>query len=59
MSDGQIILLGAIAGLTIFLGLPVGRMRNLSSEMRCFFNDRDRRPDLPAGGDAQRQHRTG
>lgn len=38
MSDGQIILLGAIAGLTIFLGLPVGRMRNLSSEMRCFFN---------------------
>ena len=38
MSDGEIILLGAIAGLTIFLGLPVGRMRNLSSEVRCFFN---------------------
>jgi len=38
MSDGQIILLGAIAGLTIFLGLPVGRMRNLSSETKAFFN---------------------
>jgi ZIP family zinc transporter len=38
MSDGEIILLGAIAGLTIFCGLPVGRMRNLSSEARAFFN---------------------
>ena len=38
MSDGQIILLGAIAGLTIFLGLPVGRMRNLSTQTKCFFN---------------------
>ncbi len=38
MSDGQIILLGAIAGLTIFLGLPVGRMRTLSSETKAFFN---------------------
>ena len=38
MSDGEILLLGAIAGLTIFLGLPVGRMRNLSSEKRAFFN---------------------
>jgi len=38
MSDGEILLLGAIAGLTIFLGLPVGRMRNLSSETRALFN---------------------
>src|SRR5690348_18219587 len=27
MSTGHILLLGAIAGATIFLGLPVGRMR--------------------------------
>src|SRR5438552_3189556 len=38
MSDGEILVLGAIAGLTIFLGLPVGRMRNLSSETRALFN---------------------
>jgi zinc transporter, ZIP family len=38
LSTGEILLLGAIAGLTIFLGLPVGRMRNLSSQTRCFFN---------------------
>jgi ZIP family zinc transporter len=31
-------LLGAIAGLTIFLGLPVGRLRNLSTETRAFLN---------------------
>ena len=38
MSDGEILLLGGIAGITIFLGLPVGRMRNLGSEKRAFFN---------------------
>ena len=38
MSDGEILVLGAIAGLTIFFGLPVGRMRNLSSETRALFN---------------------
>ena len=38
MSTGEILLLGAIAGLTIFLGLPVGRLRNLSSETSAFFN---------------------
>ena len=38
MSEGQILLLGAIAGFTIFLGLPVGRVRNLSMPMRAFLN---------------------
>jgi ZIP family zinc transporter len=38
MSDGEVLLLGAIAGLTIFLGLPVGRMRNLSIQVRALFN---------------------
>ena len=27
MSTGQTLLLGAIAGVTIFLGLPIGRVR--------------------------------
>src|SRR6478672_13238567 len=30
MSTTQTLALGAIAGFTIFLGLPVGRLRNLS-----------------------------
>ncbi len=30
MSTGHILLLGAVAGLTIFLGLPAGRMQGLS-----------------------------
>ena len=38
MSTGQIILLGAIAGLTIFLGLPVGRVRGLSPMWRAVLN---------------------
>jgi ZIP family zinc transporter len=38
VSTSEILLLGAIAGLTIFLGLPVGRMRNLSSQTTAFFN---------------------
>ena len=38
MSDGEVLLLGAIAGLTIFLGLPVGRIRSLSSATRALFN---------------------
>ncbi len=33
-----IVLLGAIAGATIFLGLPVGRMRGLSVATRSFLN---------------------
>jgi ZIP family zinc transporter len=35
MSTGHILLLGAIAGSTIFLGLPVGRMRGLSVNARA------------------------
>ncbi|MFA5885628.1 MAG: ZIP family metal transporter [Acidimicrobiia bacterium] len=38
MSSGAIILLGAIAGLTIFLGLPVGRIRGLSAMWRAVLN---------------------
>lgn len=35
MSTPEILLLGAIAGVTIFLGLPVGRMRGLSANARA------------------------
>jgi len=35
MSTGHILLLGAIAGGTIFLGLPVGRMQNLGLQARA------------------------
>jgi zinc transporter, ZIP family len=35
MSTPEILLLGAIAGVTIFLGLPVGRMQNLSANARA------------------------
>ena len=38
MSDMQVALLGGIAGLTIFLGLPMGRMRRLSNAARAFLN---------------------
>ncbi len=38
MSDGQILALGAVAGLTIFLGLPIGRVRDPSMPMRAFLN---------------------
>jgi len=38
VSESQILLLGAIAGFTIFLGLPVGRIRNLSMPLRAFLN---------------------
>jgi zinc transporter, ZIP family len=38
MSTGEIYLLGAIAGLTIFLGLPVGRMRNVTTSAAAFLN---------------------
>jgi ZIP family zinc transporter len=34
MSSGQILLLGAIAGATIFLGLPIGRLQGLSARTR-------------------------
>jgi ZIP family zinc transporter len=35
MSTGQILLLGAIAGATIFLGLPVGRIQRLGPNARA------------------------
>ncbi|MGZ4736134.1 MAG: ZIP family metal transporter [Acidimicrobiia bacterium] len=38
MSSDQILLLGAIAGLTIFLGLPLGRIRNPAMGLRAFLN---------------------
>jgi ZIP family zinc transporter len=37
VSTAQTLLLGAIAGLTIFIGLPMGRMRRLSPRLKAFF----------------------
>ena len=38
MSFGHVVLLGAIAGVTIFLGLPVGRLRNPRPGLKAFLN---------------------
>src|SRR5438067_1413191 len=38
MSTGRILLLGAIAGSTIFLGLPMGRVRFVSMRVKAFLN---------------------
>src|SRR3989454_2791589 len=38
MSQGTAVALGAIAGITIFLGLPVARMRGLSKAIQGFLN---------------------
>src|ERR671937_945596 len=38
MSTAQILALGAIAGLTIFVGLPVGRMHTLDARLKCFLS---------------------
>jgi ZIP family zinc transporter len=38
MSDGEVLVLGAIAGLTIFLGLPMGRVRSPSLALKAFLN---------------------
>ena len=35
---GEILALGAIAGFTVYLGLPLGRMRNTSTQVRSFLN---------------------
>ncbi|HET7856902.1 MAG TPA: hypothetical protein VFL41_10640, partial [Gaiellaceae bacterium] len=35
MSTAQILTLGAIAGLTIFLGLPIGRVRNADTRWKA------------------------
>ena len=37
MSTAQTLLLGAIAGLTIFLSLPMGRMHGISPKLKAFF----------------------
>src|SRR3954469_2916266 len=36
MSTAEILALGAIAGLTIFLGLPIGRMQNVTAATKAF-----------------------
>ncbi|MFD9225082.1 ZIP family metal transporter [Streptomyces sp. NPDC060064] len=38
MSDSQIALLGAVAGFTIYLGLPIGRLRSPASRLRAGLN---------------------
>src|SRR5256886_2197404 len=38
MTMGEILALGAIAGFTVFLGLPLGRMRSTSTRMRSLLN---------------------
>jgi zinc transporter, ZIP family len=38
VSTGQTIVLGAVAGFTIFLGLPLGRVRMTSQRSRAFLN---------------------
>ena len=38
MNEGQTLLLGFIAGVTILLGLPVGRIRTLRPGVRQFLN---------------------
>ena len=38
MSMGEILALGAIAGFTVFLGLPLGRMRAASNRIRSLLN---------------------
>src|ERR671932_2151936 len=38
MSTAQILALGAIAGVTIFIGLPVGRMRGLDARLKSFLS---------------------
>jgi ZIP family zinc transporter len=35
---GEILILGAVAGFTVFLGLPMGRVRAGSTRMRSFLN---------------------
>src|SRR2546421_4979928 len=38
MSMGEILALGAIAGFTVLLGLPLGRMQSASTRMRALLN---------------------
>ena len=38
MSSAQILLLGALAGLTIFIGLPMGRVQTVSQSFKAFLS---------------------
>ena len=38
MSSGQILLLGALAGSTIFLGLPMGRLHDVGQSFKAFLS---------------------
>src|SRR5579859_2647003 len=38
MSSSQITLLGAVAGFTIYLGLPIGRLRSPAPRLRALLN---------------------
>jgi zinc transporter, ZIP family len=38
MSSGQILFLGAVAGATIFIGLPLGRMRSVNPNVKSFLS---------------------
>ena len=38
MSESQLLVLGAVAGFTIFLGLPIARLRSVPDELRAFLN---------------------
>ena len=38
MSSSEILLLGALAGLTIFIGLPMGRVENVSQNVKMFMS---------------------
>jgi zinc transporter, ZIP family len=38
MSTAQTLALGAVAGFTIFLGLPLGRMQNVSTQLKAFLS---------------------
>ena len=38
LSTAQILVLGAAAGLPIFVGLPMGRMHWLDAQVKCFFS---------------------
>jgi len=38
VSTAHILLLGAVAGLTIFIGLPVGRMQGVSQNVKAFLS---------------------
>ena len=38
MTTAHVLILGAIAGATIFLGLPIGRMQNVSAQTKAFLS---------------------